>query len=1013
MKENDKILDMEEDSYKKRINYLHYVPPVLQSVLTENKDNIFNHLKEKMVIIYESKRYDKIVREVLDPLTIALKLYKPPKETKILFVELLAKMIFQTGINIRPAELGDSLLALEKLLVGNVKGFFTMNWEPVFQLLRTVLDTTRRKTYYPPATDDMKIKEALPRVIYKLKKFFPIDSGLQIYNYVKGYIGSARIQDGFHMFVLHEMLRTDAKVPKDQYEPWMKEILALWDSNSLNRIFGSAAMSLISALSRSHYEIDWEPYMDSLFTHIMNCIYWQTQEGVFHVNVNKFSGFFAPEENLSGNVARYCAKLAIYMIKPHPEGKSRALNYIEKCLCFMKNGLYGVKRQGSIGFIETKFIQSLLFNMCNRLKLEKTCKRISEEQKLKPIDIRAFTELIIDVLEPCLLVHTTSQNIVNSLNLICFLYPEKAFDHYIPKFVKFFDDYTIPHFPALSYLYTILTPLIFSENFPKKFYYINLLLEHSIKEVISVGDNNNLMALKIIENIFNFMPLTHQKCLENTYAIYAKNKGITKSYDAFLHEKKKSNELEFYYHEMQNNLEPKMTEVLSRIFEIIAVREKPTNKEEDHSICDTIFYIASSIVNNSTQELFDILRNQFKTFITDGAKPNALKEVTCLIHNFSKRDPINMQKIIVPYVFKNLVNEENNPKIWNSPLGLFIQKSNPEWYNLVSKYSLNKYLDEESFVYYCGILGSVLLHSLDSYSLNKDKIHILLTLLLLENNNEKNKQAGHLLQSILFGRTEFIEISKPLPEQKRWSDPENILNSYKKIGQFDETRLEIQLKGYTKDRFEECRELIEKFGFKVGEFINELSAKSNASESVNTILGWLHLSSKIIQGCIRIIQKDSEIKFNLSEQMFIKIFENDAKLLEFYKTLRVRLLNLLNNITLKLLPIFANQLSPKLAKKNLDSLLNSLLVHWSPLANKDLIHQLNDNMNRKMYQNPTIKDYVRKSRYYIRKIYGLPYQLCACFERNLEIPNETIKLAVNNLIDTLAYVSDMVFFLYF
>ncbi len=211
--------------------------------------------------------------------------------------------------------------ALFSLLKGRVKGYFALNWEPAFQLLETFFSREKRSAYQLSKKDEATLKLMLPKVIYKLKQFFAPESSAQIYKYIRGFIGPVQGRENYYLFYLHCLLRTDYKLQPEHYEFWMKELLSLWDCNRQNRVFSSVALSLLSSLARSHYEIDWDPYIEKLFVIISSCIPYQMKDGEFLVNLNNISGLVSPEENLSRNYVSYSAKLVVALLRPAHGGK--------------------------------------------------------------------------------------------------------------------------------------------------------------------------------------------------------------------------------------------------------------------------------------------------------------------------------------------------------------------------------------------------------------------------------------------------------------------------------------------------------------------------------------------------------------------------------------------------------------------------------------------------------------------------------------------------------------------
>ena len=278
--------------------------------------------------------------------------------------------------------------------------------------------------------------------------------------------------------------------------------------------------------------------------------------------------------------------------------------------------------------------------------------------------------------------------------------------------MRFLDDYNIPHNPALSYINSILYPLLFHPTFSKKFLYLSLILDYSIKEVITVSSENNSLALDIIGLIFYFNPLPHQICLEDAYKGVMKKRGEkgTADYGAYLLERRKNSEFEYYYHDMCNTVETKLCDVVTRIFATLEVKEKPSKKDEGHEYIQRVLEIGEAISTNSTPELFEIVLTMFRTFLTNEPHPNSIKEISMLIKQFNRRDPAAIAKIVVPYVYQAVIHKEENAKLWTTPLGIYFKTACPSLYSAAAKYSLNS-VSAERLKYYCNLLGNVLTYS--------------------------------------------------------------------------------------------------------------------------------------------------------------------------------------------------------------------------------------------------------------------------------------------------------------
>ncbi len=292
---------------------------------------------------------------------------------------------------------------------------------------------------------------------------------------------------------------------------------------------------------------------------------------------------------------------------------------------------------------------------------------------------------------------------------MAYLYPEKVFDHYVPKFVRYLDDFNIPHNFALNYLNALMNPLLFDPVFPKKFLYLNLILTYAIKEIITVGSENGILALDIIGRVMYFVPLPHQQCLENAYKATI-GKRDHSDYGAFLMEKRKAEDNEYYYHELCNIMETRLTELLSKVFAILESKEKPRKGDRPDEFVRKITEVSDALCTNCTDEMFEILFQQFRTFLCAEPHVNVAKEVCVMLRFFDRRNPQEMAKLVVPYVFQALVSKED-ARTEKTVLDEYFRTTMPKAYAVACKYSLNKYVSGERLGYYVKILGSLLTYS--------------------------------------------------------------------------------------------------------------------------------------------------------------------------------------------------------------------------------------------------------------------------------------------------------------
>ena len=888
-------------------------------------------------------------------------------------------MLFRSSHNICPTQLACIGEVLGSIINTNCNYNFQLNWEPMLQLFSSLQKRSTRNTYLFPENSEFIFMSKIPKIIHKLRKYLPPESGIQIFNYVKQFIGPINTKNTNHIIYLECFLRTDSQLSKADYEPWLNELLELWKLRLYDISLNNPMLSILSSLAKYHYEIDWDPHMEMIFERIIE----QVKKPKSDMIIADASMLYSI--NIDSKVNRHAAKLAVYMLKPHPDGRSKVFGYIKQCIMIIRSTLYSSK----IGF---EFIHNLLLQLTRRMRYENSSGKINYDQKVKDIDIYQILDLIIEVIDPCMLNMNVSQELVLSIEYIAYMYPNKAFEHYIPMLLKFLDGYDIPHASPLRYLNYIINPILFHPNHPKKFQYIDSILRYSINEVISIESENNVIALSVIGKILFHIPLTDRNCMRNTYNKHSKKGAV--SYDNYLIEIEKKNEFEYNYHLMLNSIEEKICDLLNKIYTLLKNKAKSEKNQPIGNLTSIVHMIITSLCNNSTDELFSHLLGNFKEFIASDGYPNAIKEVSIMIRAFSRRDPSTTAKLI-PFLFRKLTFKEFDEIIWETGIGKFL-KSIPKWYEAAREYTLNNCLPDDKLKYYASIICDLLAEDINAYTEYKTQIDIVLTLLLANKNKHCASIARKLISSIIEGQVALNGTMKTMI-----SHLGNLLECYKIIGKFDYDMLNLNWRRHTKEGFEICRDLIQIICFDLGNYIFESTIDTNEVSSI-----WLKVITNIIPVLLPWIQKMGESKFVFIEKVLMKITKDDT-LTKFFITLRLHLLSLVIKVTKKITPCFKNQTTQKLASKSMKCLIAIINItsnndSFNPYLNKFI-------GDKTLYRNPILKEHTRNYFFHYTNIYNTFHDAIGITHRIYETPFPELKIAVNDILNIMGCLSKLVF----
>lgn len=986
---------------KQPLRYLNYAPPLLRSIYLDKQELIFHSLRTNLLIYYQSQRYDKIAAEILPVLPLLFKFYRPPLLLKAAFIELIAKSIFYPTREVLPKELVVLCESLQELIRGKFNGGFTFSWEPVLQLLDTVFNEQRRATEYFTRKDKLRLKISLQKIVQKLRVYFPIESGREIYDYLRPFIGPEKARKRVYLLYLNWLLRTDAAVPKEQYESWMKEMLLLWDSNSWNKEVSAVALSVISRLAIAHYEIDWTLYIDKFFALIPRVLPFHIKKFDFLINVG--AGLVASEDRIYSNITNYAARLAIGLMRPHPQGKSPGITGLKQVVNSFKHELYPTPAKSRPPVVLLKFIERLLINMCLRLKRQR---ELPEEHKLRPVDLFVFTEFMMRVTGPVLYSLSTSNIVALSIYSIASLCPEIAFDHYTPMLLKLLDDPDRSHEATLCNMNALANALMFHPTFPKKFYYLSQILDCAIKETRTVISESCLFALNIVSRVLVYLPLTHKNCLKEEYGKRAKAEGSMMSYEEYLAQLKTSNELAFHYHVVLNGIEERVTVILEKIFAILKVQEVPSKKESSRALAMKIHWIMLFACSNSTSELFGRLLQQFKAFVFSGPYPNSKKELAVFVKIFAMRDPLATANVIVPYSFHALTTHEHDPTLWDSFLGKYVKEFLPEEYAVCQDYSLNTYMPRQVCKYYTVLIVAVIMKFPNCLNHFKLPIMILLTLSLVSPMKRASRATSRITNAILSTKTSF-HYSVRLFEERTYM--RNLLEAYDKIGQHDLSVLEVIWTPITKEGLVFCREGISKMCLGLGEHVLKGMLTSPGSEANGAAVTWVQIARKLVSGCANIVTKGN-CEFSITRTLLERVIGEDKELLEFFLNVRPRLLKLANEIIPRIMPIFHMQIIQRLPKKTLDCLLSTICLSYRYEEPKRPVDHALRKLEKCVYRRPTERDHLRKYIFYYENIERLPFQIISCLEKTNEVPAPELRNAVCLALDVLMYTPSPVFF---
>ena len=235
---------------KKPINYLEHYSPWISDIFKKHQKKLISYLKETTYIAAETENYNLLTEHVFPVLTSALRMFQDSKGERLYFVEILTKIIFNPKKKCLPRELNSLLYHLSNLLRRKVEGEFSLAWQPVLDVYETIYSSHKRQGEFISKSSLGSTMHNCGQVMIKLKKFFPKESGNEIYLHLKPYLNFDQKKTEKYFSFLTCLLRTDSDLEPKHYEMWMKELLAMLVPTLSNRVIQASILRLITNLAR-------------------------------------------------------------------------------------------------------------------------------------------------------------------------------------------------------------------------------------------------------------------------------------------------------------------------------------------------------------------------------------------------------------------------------------------------------------------------------------------------------------------------------------------------------------------------------------------------------------------------------------------------------------------------------------------------------------------------------------------------------------------------------------------
>ena len=100
---------------------------------------------------------------------------------------------------------------------------------------------------------------------------------------------------------------------------------------------------------------------------------------------------------------------------------------------------------------------------------------------------------------------------------MAYLSPTKILSQFLPKLLSPLSNPSISHQYVLRYIKQLICPLIYSEEFSKRFYFLRFIWDECIAQFSAYHYEANLNAFTIINRILNYIPVLNLGIFSNMY----------------------------------------------------------------------------------------------------------------------------------------------------------------------------------------------------------------------------------------------------------------------------------------------------------------------------------------------------------------------------------------------------------------------------------------------------------------------------------------------------------------
>jgi len=621
--------------------------------------------------------------------------------------------------------------ALSSLLKKNETLKITFDWKVLYDILDKTYFSKFRIAAYSPREHGSSLVD----LIRKLKRYFSNDSTEELLAFFRPFmcITDHKIFKAQAFLSIMLPTRLDLADNRDtfkinHYEKWVDEFFGMWDWIGLYPTWDLSFFILFANLAQDQAGyIDWEPYMEFLFTKIMKCFDLPVGNTPLPSSYEEYPSdelnLITPFDIAKNLLLANSAKLIVWMLSKNNSAMKLLKQLIKSISNFFQpsnEGQWTTKCADFLLILCTKFGKRLDIERGMKGKTFENYERsknsgypwIPEEFRLSEEQCVEFVRIVQPLAMTSLFSKssqmTTCAN--HSLKHLAYILPQEVFPSLMERSFFALETLTNTHqtTSALETLSLVVFPLLKYSIYPEGASYLSNLLQLTLPGIDVNDTTKTFSTFKFYTSLLVCVPLF-------TTSISNDDRLVPDVVRIF---------------------EDWCVELLERIFNVLSHQIDPkTNQGESDIISPSMFWgLCDLLFNQMSTELLSICLKKVFNFVDNNFLFSARKNIAHMCSSLSYAYPEQTLAMFVPMLYGKLVEKDGKSlrNLTDIEMQYYLQilgqvcyrtghhllKFRPQLENIIN---LCYACDRKKIVKTCGKLFRNILRTLSKYYLSELK----------------------------------------------------------------------------------------------------------------------------------------------------------------------------------------------------------------------------------------------------------------------------------------------------